>query len=116
MGKTRRTEQSSFSSQMEVEKLSAPPNLEVKFVSCNESAIERWLSSELEETVFSLTHELFMTKCQTVTLTSVLQLNNKKKDKTTSTFLQVCYKLWRCGEVILQNELSLLYIFPWLIL
>ena len=47
---------------MEVAKLAAPPNLEVRFVSCNESAIKRWLSSELEETVFSLTHELFMSK------------------------------------------------------
>ena len=53
---------------MEVAKLAAPPNLEVRFVSCNESAIKRWLSSELEETVFSLTHELFMTKHHTVTL------------------------------------------------
>ena len=53
---------------MEVAKLSALPNLEVRFVSCNESAIKRWLSSELEETVFSLTHELFMTKHHTVTL------------------------------------------------
>ena len=55
---------------MEVAKLAAPPNLEVRFVSCNESAIKRWLSSELEETVFSLTHELFMSKHHTVTLTS----------------------------------------------
>ena len=47
---------------MEVAKLSAPPNLEVRFVSCNESAIKRSLSSKLEETVFSLTHELLMTK------------------------------------------------------
>ena len=47
---------------MEVAKLAAPPSLEVIFVSCNESAIKRWLSSELEETVFSLTDELFMTK------------------------------------------------------
>ena len=47
---------------MEVAKLSAPPNLQVRSVSCNESAIKRWLSSELEETVFSLTHELFMTQ------------------------------------------------------
>ena len=54
--------------EMEVAKLSAPPNLEVRFLSCNESAIKRWLSSELEETVFSLTHELFMTKHHTVTL------------------------------------------------
>ena len=54
---------------MEVAKLAVPPNLEVRFVSCNESAIKRWLSSELEETVFSLTHELFMTKHHTVTLT-----------------------------------------------
>ena len=53
---------------MEVAKLSAAPNLEVRFDSCNESAIKRWLSSELEETVFSLTHELFMTKHYTVTL------------------------------------------------
>ena len=53
---------------MEVAKLSTPLNLEVRFVSCNESAIKRWLSSELEETVFSLTHELFMTKHHTVTL------------------------------------------------
>ena len=53
---------------MEVAKLSAPLNLEVRLVSCNESAIKRWLSSELEETVFSLTHELFMTKRHTVTL------------------------------------------------
>ena len=51
---------------MEVVKLSALPNLKVRFVSCNESAIKRWLSSELEETVFSLTHELFMTKHHTV--------------------------------------------------
>ena len=47
---------------MEVAKLSAPPNLEVRYVSCNESAKKRCLSSELEETVFSLTHELFMTQ------------------------------------------------------
>ena len=47
---------------MEVAKLSAPANFEVRFDSCNESAIKRWLSSELDETVFSLTHELFMTK------------------------------------------------------
>ena len=62
MGKDGEPERSSFSSEMEVAKLSAPPNLEVRSVSCNESAIKRWLSSELEETVFSLTHELFMTK------------------------------------------------------
>ena len=43
---------------MEVAKLSAPPNLEVRCVSCNESAKKRCLSSEQEETVFSLTHEL----------------------------------------------------------
>ena len=53
---------------MEVAKLSALSNIEVRYVSCNESAIKRWLSSELEETVFSLTHELFMTKHHTVTL------------------------------------------------
>ena len=55
-------ERSSFSSEMEVAKLSGPPNLEVRYVSCNESAKKRCLSSELEETVFSLTHELFMTQ------------------------------------------------------
>ena len=54
---------------MEVAKLSAPPNLEVRFVNCYESAIKRWLSSELEETLFSIAHELFMTKHYTVTLT-----------------------------------------------
>ena len=53
-------ERSSFSNEMEVAKLSAPPNLEVRYVSCNESAKKRCLSSELEETVFSLTHELFI--------------------------------------------------------
>ena len=56
------TKQSSFSSEMEVAKTSAPPDFEVRVVSCNESAIKRWLTSELEATVFSLTHELFMTK------------------------------------------------------
>ena len=64
----RERKRSSFSNEMEVAKLAAPPSLEVRFVSCNESAIKRWLSSELEETVFSLTHELFMTKHHTVTL------------------------------------------------
>ena len=49
-------------SEMEVAKPSAPPDLEVRFSSCNKSAIKRWLSLELEETVVSLTHELFMTK------------------------------------------------------
>ena len=68
---------------MEVAKLAAPPNLKVRFVSCNESAIKRWLSSELEETVFSLTHELFMTKHHTVTLSSIL-----------SELLVVCGELW----------------------
>ena len=47
---------------MEVAKLSAHPNLEVRYVSCNESAKKRSLSSEQEETVFSLTHALFMTQ------------------------------------------------------
>ena len=70
MGKTRRERTVEFLNEMEVAKL-APPNLEVRFVSCNESAIKRWLSSELEETVFSLTHELFMTKHHTVTLTEL---------------------------------------------
>ena len=55
-------ERSSFSSEMEVAKLSAPPNLEVRYVSCNESAKKRCLSSELKETVVSLTHKLFMTQ------------------------------------------------------
>ena len=45
-------ERLSFSNEMEVAKLSAPPNLEVRYVSCNESAKKRCLSSELEETVF----------------------------------------------------------------
>ena len=61
---------------MEVAKLAAPPNLEVRFISCNESAIKRWLSSELEETVFSLTHELFMSKHHTVTLNARNTSNN----------------------------------------
>ena len=56
IGQDEETERSSFSSEMEVAKLSAPSNLEVRSVGCNESAIKRWLSSELEETVFSLTH------------------------------------------------------------
>ena len=59
---------------MEVAKLAAPPNLEVRFVSCNESAIKRWLSSELEETVFSLTHELFMNQHHTVTLRNLSEV------------------------------------------
>ena len=63
---------------MEVAKLSAPLNLEVRLISCNESAIKRWLSSELEETVFSLTHELFMTKHHTVTLSRVSKTINWK--------------------------------------
>ena len=62
---------------MEVAKLAAPPNLEVRFVSCNESAIKRWLSSELEETVFSLTHELFMSQHHTVTLSTHSSLANQ---------------------------------------
>ena len=76
---------------MEVAKLSDLPNFEVRFVSCNESAIKRWLSSELEEIVFSLTHELFMTKHHTVTLSkclyiyihwkkSLLQISGKKNN------------------------------------
>ena len=55
-------DRSSFSNEMEVANLYAPPNLEVRYVSCNESAKKRCLSSEQEETVFSLTHELFMTQ------------------------------------------------------
>ena len=49
---------------MEVANLSDPPDLEVRYVSCNESAIRRSLCSEPEETVFSLTHELFMTQTE----------------------------------------------------
>ena len=49
IGQEVETEQSSFTSEMEVAKLSAAPNLEARFVSCNELAIKRWLSSELEE-------------------------------------------------------------------
>ena len=70
---------------MEVAKLSAPPNLEVRFVSCNESAIKRWLSSELEETAFSLTHELFMTKHHTVILSFTLL---KQAFKNTTFYLE----------------------------
>ena len=55
----REQERLSFSNEMEVVKLSAPPNLEVRFVSCSESAIKRCLSSEPGETVLSLTQELF---------------------------------------------------------
>ena len=73
-GQDEEREWSSFSSEMEVAKLSAPPNLEVRLVSCNESAIKRWLSSELELTAFSLTHELFMTKHHTVTLNEMCYL------------------------------------------
>ena len=51
MGKTGEQEWSSFSNEMEV---AAPPDLEVRYVSCNESAKKRCLSSEQEETVFSL--------------------------------------------------------------
>ena len=61
-GQDEERERSSFSSEMEVAKLSAAPNFEVRFDGCNESAIKWWLSSELEETVLSLTHKLFMTK------------------------------------------------------
>ena len=60
-GQDEETKRSSFSSEMEVAKLSSPPSLQVRSVSCNESAIKRWLSSDLEETLFSLTHELFRT-------------------------------------------------------
>ena len=65
---------------MEVAKLAAPPNLEVRYVGCNESAIKRWLSSELEETVFSLTHELFMTKHHTVVVVKIVSPNNVPQD------------------------------------
>ena len=64
---------------MEVAKLSAPLNLEVRLVSCNESAIMRWLSSELEETVFSLTHELFMTKHQRIVVFTLFLIRNRAR-------------------------------------
>ena len=62
MGKTGSRNGRVSQNEMEVAKLSAPPNLEVRYVSCNESAKKRCLSSELEKTVFSLTHELFMSQ------------------------------------------------------
>ena len=65
---------------MEVAKLSALPNLKVRFVSFNESAIKRWLSSELEETVFSLTHELFNTKHHTATVRNYYRVANCPRD------------------------------------
>ena len=73
---------------MEVAKLSALPNLEVRPVSCDESAIKRWLSSELEETVFSLTHELFMTKHHTVTLTTLTSKSGGAESFATSISLE----------------------------
>ena len=81
---------------MEVAKLSALPNLKVRFVSCNESAIKRWLSSELEETVFSLTLELFMTKHHTVTLIGNLwpgfcQRAREDKGTVSDVFFFVCF-------------------------
>ena len=73
---------------MEVAKLSAPPNLQVRSVSCNESATKRWLSSELEETVFSLTHELFMTNPCIVSLsqTGVGEWNDPRSEMTRGSF------------------------------
>ena len=62
MGQTRSKNGRVSHNEMEVAKLSAPPDLEVRYVSCNESAKKWCLSSEQEETVFSLTHELFMTQ------------------------------------------------------
>ena len=62
---------------MEVAKLSAPLNLEVRLVSCNESAIMSWLSSELEEIVFSLTRELFMTKHQRIIVFTLFFIRNR---------------------------------------
>ena len=50
MGKTRRQNGRVSQVKWNLQKLSAPPNLEVRSVSCNESAIKRW-SSELEETL-----------------------------------------------------------------
>ena len=49
IGQEVETEQSSFTSEMEVAMLSAAPNLEVRFVSFKELAMKQWLSSELEE-------------------------------------------------------------------
>ena len=43
---------------MEVAKLSALPNHQVGSVSCNESAIKKWLSAELEETDQTLDRNL----------------------------------------------------------
>ena len=86
------TKRSSFSSEMEVAKLSAPPNLEVRSVSCNESAIKWWLSLELEETVFSLTHELFMTgeaSYRRNPLPNRLAVFHCNKAKTSSEFIQL---------------------------
>ena len=48
-GQDEERKQSSFSSEIEVAKLSAPPNLEVRLVSCNESAKKRRLSSEKKQ-------------------------------------------------------------------
>ena len=59
---------------MEVATLSAPPNLEVRYVSCNEVAKKRCLSSDPEKTVFSLTHELFMTQHFKVTIVYVYKI------------------------------------------
>ena len=77
---------------MEVAKLSAPPNLQVRFVSCNESTIKRWLSSELEETVLSLTHELFrpnivilMTSVISMLLTVILPIKHINSHSSTFT-------------------------------
>ena len=70
---------------MEVAKLSAPPNLQVRSVSCNESAIKRWLSSELEETLFSLTHEVFMTRTLSPFAYKQLQLVYQQREKKTTT-------------------------------
>ena len=49
LGKMWIQKQSSLLSEMEVAKPSAPPDLAVRFGSCNKSAIKRWLSLELEE-------------------------------------------------------------------
>ena len=91
---------------MEVAKLAAPPNLEVRFVSCNESAIKRWLSSELEETVFSLTHELFMSQHHTVTsqCSRTFNINSHKVYRFNKKCLYLIHTfIPNCAKVIMKE-------------
>ena len=62
MGKMRRQTGQFSQVKWKLQSFLTPPNLQVRSVSCNKSAIKRWLNSKLEETVFSLTRELFMTQ------------------------------------------------------